>query len=306
MIPLAKVVLNNDGNIEKIDPSNRNLAGARVGTINHSGLIMDDGSNPHNTTAKDVGALSLKGGKVSGKVEIVEGDLRVTNSKDQFAVRINSIRKSKSFGLLARVQPSPGSGSTAQPAALAGISDLKGVAGVFAKSTTDFPAVVVEGSRGKIAMKITGTVAVDGKVFPGHTVEPFLNPDKTVQVGDVVKLKGNKIVNFKGDYNPIPLAEVTLADEDYDTSVIGIVDSKSGPEDGAILNEIFVVTMGIFSQCKVDASKEPIRAGDLLTTSSNPGYAQKATSPKIGSIVGKALESFENGTGYIPVFVNIQ
>jgi hypothetical protein len=46
--------------------------------------------------------------------------------------------------------------------------------------------------------------------------------------------------------------------------------------------------------------------GDLLTSSATPGHAQKATEPKIGSIIGKALESLEKGTGSIAVFVNIQ
>jgi hypothetical protein len=43
-----------------------------------------------------------------------------------------------------------------------------------------------------------------------------------------------------------------------------------------------------------------------LTTSKNPGHAKKATEPKLGSIIGKALQPLEKGTGEISVFVNIQ
>jgi hypothetical protein len=47
-----------------------------------------------------------------------------------------------------------------------------------------------------------------------------------------------------------------------------------------------------------------VRKGDLLTTSSTPGHAVKATDPKLGSIIGKALEDKDNGeAGVIQVAV---
>jgi hypothetical protein len=70
--------------------------------------------------------------------------------------------------------------------------------------------------------------------------------------------------------------------------------------------ELFVVTLGTFAHCKVDATEAPIRVGDLLTSSANPGHARKAAAPKLGTIIGKALEPLDTGTGYISVFVNIQ
>ncbi|MEK7590933.1 MAG: hypothetical protein AAB489_01865, partial [Patescibacteria group bacterium] len=49
----------------------------------------------------------------------------------------------------------------------------------------------------------------------------------------------------------------------------------------------------------------PIRPGDLLTTSSTPGVAMKAT--KAGPIIGKALSAY-NGTciGMVTIFVQNQ
>ena len=47
-----------------------------------------------------------------------------------------------------------------------------------------------------------------------------------------------------------------------------------------------------------------IKKGDLLTTSSTPGYAVKALDPKLGSIIGKALEDKDNGeAGVIQVAI---
>jgi hypothetical protein len=60
--------------------------------------------------------------------------------------------------------------------------------------------------------------------------------------------------------------------------------------------------------CKVDASSSPIEVGDLLTTSSNPGYAMKAidTSRSSGAVIGKALCPCESGLGLIPILVALQ
>jgi hypothetical protein len=47
-----------------------------------------------------------------------------------------------------------------------------------------------------------------------------------------------------------------------------------------------------------------IKKGDLITTSSTPGYAVKALDPKLGSIIGKALEDKDNGeAGVIQVAI---
>jgi hypothetical protein len=57
---------------------------------------------------------------------------------------------------------------------------------------------------------------------------------------------------------------------------------------------------------KVSAENGPITVGDLLTTSSTPGHAMKATEPKRGTILGKALGELESDTGMIDVLVMLQ
>lgn len=68
------------------------------------------------------------------------------------------------------------------------------------------------------------------------------------------------------------------------------------------------VPMAILGVVPVKASAEngAIKPGDMLTTSSLAGYAMKATDPKIGAILGKALESLEQGTGIIMVLVTLR
>ncbi len=57
---------------------------------------------------------------------------------------------------------------------------------------------------------------------------------------------------------------------------------------------------------KADAGYGAIRAGDLLTTSPTPGHAQLALDALPGTIVGKALEPLDTGTGVIKVLVMLR
>jgi hypothetical protein len=70
-------------------------------------------------------------------------------------------------------------------------------------------------------------------------------------------------------------------------------------------NEVPVAITGIVP-CKVTSENGPITRGDLLTSSSRPGYAMKATDLQTGTILGKALGSLETGSGKIEILVILQ
>jgi hypothetical protein len=95
----------------------------------------------------------------------------------------------------------------------------------------------------------------------------------------------------------------------YDTRVAGIISTEPGVslgtrEDGNPGEALIAVAGRV--PCKVDATFAPIHAGDLLTSSNTPGYAMKATDPKIGTVLGKAMGNLESGTGTIEVLVTLQ
>jgi hypothetical protein len=58
----------------------------------------------------------------------------------------------------------------------------------------------------------------------------------------------------------------------------------------------------------VSAENGPIKVGDLLVTSSTPGYAMKGTDRSLltGAVVGKAMGPLDSGTGTIEVLVTLQ
>ncbi|MFV9676167.1 MAG: hypothetical protein ACNYVW_00700 [Methanosarcinales archaeon] len=95
----------------------------------------------------------------------------------------------------------------------------------------------------------------------------------------------------------------------YDTTVAGIVSTAPGValgtnESGNEGEKLIAVAGRV--PCKVDASYASVKPGDLLTTSDTPGHAMKATDPQIGTILGKALEPLDSGTGVIEVLVTLQ
>jgi len=65
---------------------------------------------------------------------------------------------------------------------------------------------------------------------------------------------------------------------------------------------------------KVSTEHGPVQVGDLLTTSSTPGYAMKASPIRVGgatlyrtgTILGKALEPLKEGKGIIKVLVTLR
>jgi hypothetical protein len=153
----------------------------------------------------------------------------------------------------------------------------------------------------------------------GYVADRFINRDGVaLERGDVVVLHSTPSSQYYGANARVPLVEVQLTEAAMDTRVCGIVDEPSladvkiGDLDRAKLGDVQVglmVTLGAYAFCKVDADIAPIVPGDLLITSTTPGYAQKL-SPGVlvrpGAIIGKALGALKRGKGLIPVLFSHQ
>jgi hypothetical protein len=94
--------------------------------------------------------------------------------------------------------------------------------------------------------------------------------------------------------------EITLA-EDETRRVAGIVSSNPAHLMNSGLQGDHVVALALQGRvpCKV---RGKIRKGDMLVSGGN-GYARPTHDPKIGTIVGKALEDFDGSDGVIEVVV---
>ncbi len=102
--------------------------------------------------------------------------------------------------------------------------------------------------------------------------------------------------------------------EAYDKKVAGIISGAGGVETGMMMGQKGSVADGQYPvaltgrvYAYADATKNPIKPGDLLTTSDTPGHAMKVTEygKAHGAILGKAMSSLDNDKGLVLVLVTL-
>jgi hypothetical protein len=107
---------------------------------------------------------------------------------------------------------------------------------------------------------------------------------------------------------------VTASTRAYDTGVAGVVSASPGLLLGtASDSKAKIATTGRVN-VRVDASRGPVRMGDLLVTSDRPGMAMKSEPLDVGGVkmhrpgtlIGKALEPLAGGEGEILVLLSLQ
>jgi hypothetical protein len=104
---------------------------------------------------------------------------------------------------------------------------------------------------------------------------------------------------------------VELSTSPFATAVIGVYSTQpallaGAPDTDEPLAGIPVAITGI-APCKASAENGSIQRGDLLVTSSTPGHAMRAgDNPPPGTVLGKAMQPLESGTGTIAVLVTLQ
>ena len=102
------------------------------------------------------------------------------------------------------------------------------------------------------------------------------------------------VVSFGGD------AEVTMTSDSMDSRIAGVVSTNPGflMNDGLEGTNVAVALTGRVP-VKVTGT---IRKGDMLV-SAGEGYAKAEANPRLGSVIGKALEDFNGTSGIIEVVV---
>jgi len=99
----------------------------------------------------------------------------------------------------------------------------------------------------------------------------------------------------------------------YSSLISGVYATKPGvtgrrqPRSKPSNEEVPMAMVGIVPT-KVSTENGPIHDGDLLVSSSTPGYAMKGTDRDrmMGAVIGKALAPLETGSGVIEVLISLQ
>ena len=161
-------------------------------------------------------------------------------------------------------------------------------------------------------LEVNGDAQIDGKLYgPGGGAVVLGGAD----YAELVNVKGARSNYEPGDVLVIGkdgLGEVQKSSEPYSTLVAGIFATRSGLMGSreSLDKKAAQIPMGMVGivPTKVTAENGPIHKGDLLVSSSTPGYAMKGTDRNrmLGAVIGKALGELPSGTGTVEVLVTLQ
>jgi hypothetical protein len=150
----------------------------------------------------------------------------------------------------------------------------------------------------KFKVQGDGDVYIDGTFYnTGADFAEMLPAQGELQPGDVL------VIGAEG--------ELVASEAAFQTTVAGVYSTRpayigGAGSDAAMIGQVPLAVIGIVP-CKVSAGNGPIQPGDLLVTASLPGHAMRAgENPPQGTVLGKALEGLETGTGTILILVTLQ
>jgi len=147
-------------------------------------------------------------------------------------------------------------------------------------------------------LHINNTTADESGSYPSNLVEIFeIDDAEYVLPGDILVVsEGGKSI-------------LSRARSEYNRSVIGVVSGNPT----VIINasgtrqKVYPVALTGTVLCRIDARQKPVRPGDPVVTSATPGCGMGGiidSFEKIGTVIGKALDSLEDGIALVPVFIS--
>jgi hypothetical protein len=160
-------------------------------------------------------------------------------------------------------------------------------------------------------LAVIGNIAASGTISPGvgapDIAENIAVGDQAIGAGDIV------VADATGRERAIRSARP------YDNAVLGVISTRPAilmnpdPADVEVgsRRDPAQRALALAGRVPVKVTLEggPIRPGDLMTTSSTPGHAMRASAPWRGGIIGTALESFDGKmgkTGRVVMFLALQ
>jgi hypothetical protein len=177
------------------------------------------------------------------------------------------------------------------------------------ESIIDYNPSVVFRSNGRVgigtlspesALEVNGmTVTTCLKIIGGCDIKEDINAVELLEPGDVVVIDEN---------NP---GQIRRTEKEYDKKVAGVISGANGISPGLSLSQEDVLEgeypLTMLGRVYVKVTGK-VEIGDMLTTSSIPGYAMsvKDHANAHGTVIGKAMTANKDGEGMVLVLVNLQ
>jgi hypothetical protein len=177
--------------------------------------------------------------------------------------------------------------------------------------------ILSENTAGGYAGGFNGKVNIIGDLEHDHTLHPGWDIAEYIKAEDINIESGDVVVVDPGHDESVVRSSIG-----YDPTVLGVISTDpsdlggfSRSSDGKLYTREEMEQAGYRAlslagrvPCKATTENGPIKRGDLLITSSKPGYAMRADPEKLkpGMILGKALEPLEEGEGKIVVLITLQ
>ena len=187
-----------------------------------------------------------------------------------------------------------------------GALQVKGGAGVvgslYAGAFYTAGALNVNSGNGATAIVNSGTSGVGNVGASGAAFNTVFAKSTSAQYADVAEnyladaaYEPGTVLHFGGEY------EVSQCNIDACTRVAGVVSTNPAYIMNDTLAGEHVATVALLGRvpCKVVG---PVQRGDMMVSAGN-GRARSDANPKLGSVIGKALEDFNGAAGVIEVVV---
>ena len=186
------------------------------------------------------------------------------------------------------------------------------------------PLQITTGSNPGLLIDANGVVSIAGTTVGTDTSDKLI-VNGGIRAAQVIGAVYQDVAEWVPASEPMTAGTVVIVDpaavngvapskRAYDTAVAGVISARPGVLLGAEgPSKVMVATTGRV-KVKVDATRGPIHAGDLLVTSGYPGLAMRSEPVDVGGIkmhrpgtlIGKALEPLESGQGEILVLLSLQ
>jgi hypothetical protein len=273
---------------------------------NHNGTFVwaDSTATDFASTADDQFLVRANGGAVFTGTLVYGPLLDVTNLGGQYSYGIRGFGGNTGVYGLGDNTGVYGSGNTGvhgHSVNNIGVhgSSVNGV-GLYAHSSSGNPIEAYGSSTldREFYVSNTGSVYADGTFNPGGAdFAEMLPAVEGLEPGDVL------VVSLDG--------KLTRSTQAYQPTVVGVYSTQPGflggaGEDADLTDKIPLAVLGVVP-VKASTENGAIQPGDLLVASATPGHAMKGDpNPPVGTVIGKALERLDQGTGIIQMLVMLQ